>query len=69
MPEEELYSKTLKVNELNFLLDIDLNKEIEIEAKVRYGAKPAKATTCHVESVKRGKNSERRRQQRRHREY
>lgn len=54
--EEELYSKTLKVNELNFLLDIDLNKEIEIEAKVRYGAKPAKAT-LHVESVKRGKNS------------
>ena len=42
-PEEELYSKTLKANELNFLLNMNLEKEIEIEAKVRYRAKPAKA--------------------------
>ena len=41
--EEELYSDTLQANELNFLLDIDLSKKIEIEAKVRYRAKPAKA--------------------------
>lgn len=54
--EEELYSKTLKANKLNFLLDIDLNKKIEIEAKVRYRAKLAKAT-LYLESVENGKNS------------
>ena len=42
--ERELYSKELKANELNFLLNIDLSTELEIEAKVRYRSKPAKAT-------------------------
>lgn len=41
--EQELYSKILYANELNFLLDIDLSKPIEIQAKVRYRAKEAEA--------------------------
>lgn len=41
--EKELYTKTLYANELNFLLEIDLSKPIEIMAKIRYRAKPAKA--------------------------
>ena len=41
--EKDLYSLELEANELNFLLDIDLSKEIEIEAKVRYRSLPAKA--------------------------
>lgn len=42
--EKELYSKELNANELNFLLDIDLSKEIEVKAKIRYRAKEALAT-------------------------
>ena len=42
--EKELYSKVLKANELNFLLDIDLTKKIEVKAKIRYRAKEAVAT-------------------------
>ena len=41
--EKDLYSLELEANELNFLLDIDLSKEVEIEAKVRYRSLPAKA--------------------------
>ena len=41
--EKDLYSKELIASELNFLLDIDLSRKIEIEAKVRYRAKEAKA--------------------------
>lgn len=41
--EKELYAKELVANELNFLLDIDLSKPIEVMAKVRYRAKEAKA--------------------------
>ena len=41
--EKDLYSLKLEANELNFLLDIDLSKEVEIEAKVRYRSLPAKA--------------------------
>ena len=39
--EKELYSKELFANELNFLIDIDLTKTIEIKAKVRYRANEA----------------------------
>ena len=39
--EKELYSKELFANELNFLIDIDLTKKIEIKAKVRYRANEA----------------------------
>ena len=53
--EKELYSSELWANELNFLVDINSIKnisdlpnkekqEIEIEAKIRYRSKPAKAT-------------------------
>lgn len=41
--EQDLYCKQLLANDLNFVLDIDLSKPIEIYAKVRYRAKPAKA--------------------------
>ena len=39
--EKELYGKELFANELNFLIDIDLTKTIEIKAKVRYRANEA----------------------------
>lgn len=42
--EKELYTKTLYANELNFLLDIDLSKPVEVMAKIRYRAKEAEAT-------------------------
>ena len=43
--EEELYTDTLFANELNFLINTEENSidGIEIEAKIRYRAKPAKA--------------------------
>lgn len=41
--EEELYSNELYANELNFLLDIKLDKPINVKAKVRYRAKEAEA--------------------------
>lgn len=41
--ERELYSTELMANELNFLLDIDLSKEIETKVKIRYRAKEADA--------------------------
>lgn len=42
--EKELYSKELTAKNLNFLIDINLQEEIEIQAKVRYRANPSKAT-------------------------
>lgn len=42
--EKELYSKELTAKKLNFLVDINLQEGIEIQAKVRYRANPAKAT-------------------------
>ena len=42
--EEQLYSKELYANDLNFLIkNINLTKPIEVMAKVRYRSKPAKA--------------------------
>ena len=41
---KELYSKELTAKKLNFLVDINLQEGIEIQAKVRYRANPAKAT-------------------------
>lgn len=41
--EKELYSNVLYANELNFLLNMDISKPIEVMAKIRYRAKPAKA--------------------------
>lgn len=42
--EKELYSDILYANKLNFLLDVDLSKPIEVMAKIRYRAQQAKAT-------------------------
>ena len=39
--EKELYSIELEANELNFLVDIELMKPMEIKAKIRYRAKEA----------------------------
>jgi len=41
--ETELYAKELYANELNFLVDLDYSKPIEVMAKIRYRAKEAKA--------------------------
>ena len=41
--EKDLYKKELQAKECNFLLDIDLSKEIKVSAKVRFRAKEAKA--------------------------
>ncbi len=42
--EQELYSKELNANELNFLIEnIDFSKPVEVKAKIRYRAKEAKA--------------------------
>ncbi len=49
-PEKELYSNELIANDLNFLLDIDLSKPIEVKAKVRYRAKETKATLIMQEN-------------------
>ena len=48
--EKELYSNELYANELNFLLDIDLSKPIEVKAKIRYRAKEAEAILYPEES-------------------
>lgn len=50
--EKELYANTLHANELNFLLDIDLSNPIEVMAKIRYRAKPAKAILYPIENGK-----------------
>lgn len=42
--EKDLYSKEVIASNLNFMLDLDLSEPIEIKAKVRYRAIPAKAT-------------------------
>ena len=50
--QKELYTKELYAEELNFLLEIDFTKPIEIMAKVRYRAKEAKAILTVVEMEK-----------------
>lgn len=41
--EADLYSNILQAEELNFLLDMDLSKPVDIKAKVRYRATAAEA--------------------------
>lgn len=41
--EKDLYKKELIAEELNFLLDIDLSKPVEVMAKIRYRASEEKA--------------------------
>jgi len=50
--EEELYIKEVIVTDLNYLVTDLQNKEIEVEAKVRYRAKPAKAILYPLENNK-----------------
>jgi len=42
--EEQLYSNILYADSLNFLVNIDLSKKIEVKAKIRYRAQEAEAT-------------------------
>lgn len=41
--ESQLYNNTLKANKVNILLNIDLDKPINVKAKIRYRSKPAEA--------------------------
>lgn len=41
--EEQLYKNELLINNCNFLVDIDLNEDIEVMAKVRFRSKESKA--------------------------
>ena len=41
--ENELYNNELEADNLNFLLDVELTKPIEVKAKIRYRAKEADA--------------------------
>ena len=49
--EKDLYKKELQAVDCNFLLDIDLSKEIEVMAKVRYRAKEAKAILKYENNI------------------
>lgn len=41
--EKDIYSKTLYANNLNYAVNIDMSKPVEVEAKIRYSAKEATA--------------------------
>ena len=56
--EKELYSTDLEAEELNFLLNIDLTKPIEVQAKVRYRAKAAEAILMLEDKKNDGYNRE-----------
>jgi len=50
--ENKLYSKNLIAENLNFLINIDFTKEIEVKAKIRYRAKEAQAILKILEDGK-----------------
>lgn len=50
--ENELYTNEVFVEDLNYLIPNLKNKKIEVEAKVRYRAKPAKAVLYPLENNK-----------------
>ena len=50
--ENELYTNEVIVEDINYLVTDLENKEIEVEAKVRYRAKPAKAKLYPLENGK-----------------
>lgn len=50
--EKELYTKEVVVKNLNYLVPALENAEIEVEAKVRYKAKQAKAKLYPLEDGK-----------------
>lgn len=41
--ERDLYSTTLKAKNVNILIDLNLDKPIEVKAKIRYRSKPSEA--------------------------
>ncbi len=50
--EKDLYSKKVIIDNVNYLVSDLENRNIEVEAKVRYRAKPAKATLYPLENKK-----------------
>lgn len=50
--EKELYTNEVIIEEINYLVTDLENKQIEVEAKVRFRAKPAKATLYPLENGK-----------------
>lgn len=50
--EQELYTKEVFIEDINYLITALENKQIEVEAKVRYRAKPAKAILYPLEKEK-----------------
>ena len=46
--ENELYKKHMKVKDINLLLFDKLDKEIEVDVKIRYSSKQAKATIKQI---------------------
>lgn len=50
--EKELYTNEVLIEDINYLVTDLENKEIEVEAKVRYRAKPAKAKLFPLENGK-----------------
>lgn len=50
--EKELYTNEVIIEDINYLVTDLENKEIEVEAKVRYRAKPAKARLYPLENGK-----------------
>lgn len=50
--EKDLYTKEVFIEDVNYLIDSIEGKQIEVEAKVRYRAKPAKAVLYPLEGNK-----------------
>lgn len=50
--EQELYTKEVFIEDINYLITALENKQIEVEAKVRYRAKPANAILYPLENGK-----------------
>ncbi|MDO5557112.1 MAG: tRNA 2-thiouridine(34) synthase MnmA [Clostridia bacterium] len=49
--KEEIYYKTIFASELNWLVDIDFSKTLEVQAKIRYLAKPANAIITFIDGL------------------
>ena len=50
--EEDIFTKILYANDLNFTVDIDRTKPIKVSAKIRYGAKEGAAKLYPEENGK-----------------
>lgn len=50
--EEDIFTKILYANDLNFTVDIDRTKPIKVSAKIRYGAKEGAAILYPEENGK-----------------